>query len=275
MKRNDELVFDIGMHKGEDTAYYLRKGFKVVAFEANPELIEHCKARFSKDLTAGQLCIVEGAIASPSAGSHVTFFKNERSVWGTISADWSDRNMDLGAVSAQLTVSRVDIKDAIATHGMPHFIKIDIEGADNLVLEALNDFSDRPKYISIETDKESFASAKTQIEMMRQLGYSKFAIVEQSTIPNSTLRTKSLSGEDFEYTFEPHSSGAFGEDLGTTWQDADRAIKQHRWTSSLHYMLGDRAVVGQTAAFWLRRLYKVVTGRRGAVPGWQDTHAAL
>jgi hypothetical protein len=35
------LIFDMGLHKGEDTDFYLRKGFDVVAFEANPFLIEH------------------------------------------------------------------------------------------------------------------------------------------------------------------------------------------------------------------------------------------
>lgn len=31
-------VLDLGMHVGDDTAYYLRRGFNVVAVEANPEL---------------------------------------------------------------------------------------------------------------------------------------------------------------------------------------------------------------------------------------------
>jgi len=38
-----DLIFDIGSHKGEDTDFYLKKAFKVVAFEANPKLIAHCK----------------------------------------------------------------------------------------------------------------------------------------------------------------------------------------------------------------------------------------
>jgi hypothetical protein len=30
------LVFDLGMHRGLDTRFYLDKGFSVVALEANP-----------------------------------------------------------------------------------------------------------------------------------------------------------------------------------------------------------------------------------------------
>ena len=32
------IIFDIGMHCGEDTDFYLKKGFTVVGVEANPEL---------------------------------------------------------------------------------------------------------------------------------------------------------------------------------------------------------------------------------------------
>ncbi len=40
------LIFDIGMHKGEDSEYYLKKGFDVVAFEAHPGLISETKNHF-------------------------------------------------------------------------------------------------------------------------------------------------------------------------------------------------------------------------------------
>lgn len=31
---NKQLIFDIGFHKGEDTRYYLYKGYNVVAVDA-------------------------------------------------------------------------------------------------------------------------------------------------------------------------------------------------------------------------------------------------
>jgi len=35
-----QLIYDVGAQLGEDTDFYLRKGFKVVAIEANPPLAE-------------------------------------------------------------------------------------------------------------------------------------------------------------------------------------------------------------------------------------------
>ena len=64
---NPRLIYDFGMHKGEDTEYYLKKGFEVVSFEANPELAAHCRERFAEEIAAGRLTIVEGAVAPAAA----------------------------------------------------------------------------------------------------------------------------------------------------------------------------------------------------------------
>lgn len=37
---NNSLIIDVGMHTGRDTEFYLKKGFNVVAIEANPELVK-------------------------------------------------------------------------------------------------------------------------------------------------------------------------------------------------------------------------------------------
>jgi hypothetical protein len=31
-----DLIYDVGLHLGEDSEFYLKKGFNVVAVEANP-----------------------------------------------------------------------------------------------------------------------------------------------------------------------------------------------------------------------------------------------
>lgn len=41
---NPDLIFDLGMHHGHDSEYYLKKGFQVVAVEANPLLCARATA---------------------------------------------------------------------------------------------------------------------------------------------------------------------------------------------------------------------------------------
>src|SRR5258705_4089288 len=42
-----QLIYDVGAHEGQDTAFYLKKGFKVVAIEASPQLSAKLSEKFS------------------------------------------------------------------------------------------------------------------------------------------------------------------------------------------------------------------------------------
>jgi hypothetical protein len=54
----NDLVYDVGMNNGDDTAYYLSLGFRTVAIEANPELVKYAKARFAREIASGRLIIL-------------------------------------------------------------------------------------------------------------------------------------------------------------------------------------------------------------------------
>jgi hypothetical protein len=56
----DDLVYDVGMNNGDDTAYYLSLGFRVVAIDANPELVEQAKSRFANEIASQRLIILGG-----------------------------------------------------------------------------------------------------------------------------------------------------------------------------------------------------------------------
>ena len=43
--KHSNLIYDVGMNKGEETDFYLKKGFRVIGFEANPNLTESCRKR--------------------------------------------------------------------------------------------------------------------------------------------------------------------------------------------------------------------------------------
>ena len=42
---DEALIFDIGMNDGRDAAYYVSKGYRVVAIEADPTLAEQGQHR--------------------------------------------------------------------------------------------------------------------------------------------------------------------------------------------------------------------------------------
>jgi FkbM family methyltransferase len=269
------VVFDVGMHKGEDTEFYLKKGFDVVAFEANPELIAHCARRFGDDIAQGRLRIVEGAIAPETAGERLVFYKNaQKSVWGTIEASWADRNQRLGTESIKIEVPRTDLASAFQTYGMPYYLKIDIEGADHVVLQELQKCDDRPRFISIEAEKVDFAELRKTLTALQSLGYTAFKAIQQATIPDTKFVTTTVRGEPLSHVFAYGASGPFGEDLPGSWSGHDACLHQFETIFKLYRLFGDDGIVssapgGALLVRGLARLY------RKPLPGWYDIHATL
>ena len=273
MATNQGLVYDVGMHKGEDTDFYLRKGFDVVAFEADPKLIALCKARFRKEIADRRLVIVEGAIASAEAGETVTFYRSSLSVWGTTSPEWAARNRRAGETNAAVAIRRIDMDEAFSRYGVPHYLKVDVEGVDTLILEALSRQLDRPDFISIESEMRSFDGLVREFDLLERLGYTSFNLLQQETIPNSVMRTMDRDGKPFAYRFADHASGPFGDDLPQRWRSRSQALQDYKRVFAMYRLFGNDALVrrifGARAVRVLSRLL------RRPLPGWYDTHARL
>ncbi len=102
-----------------------------------------------------------GAIAPETLGDRLTFCKNvhPKTAQGTIDASWAERNAKISAGSVIVEVARVDIVDAFQSRGVPFYLKVDIEGADHLVLDGLRRLKDRPRHISIEAEAVDLLAA--------------------------------------------------------------------------------------------------------------------
>jgi FkbM family methyltransferase len=274
----DDLVFDVGLHTGDDTDYYLRKGFSVVAIEASPDLVETAKIRFHWAIDRGRLHLIDGAIAPASEGDKVTFYSSTHSDWGTISPAWASRNEMLEHPNEQTEVTRVDIAELYRSYGIPFFLKIDIEGLDRFVLEELKGFQDRPRYVSLESEKTDFSQLKAEMDLLKNLGYKKFKVVQQETIPGMKITTRTLDGQPFEYEFQRYSSGPFGDDLPPPWLTYLEALEEYRPIFRRYKYFGDYSAVRKLP--WkvqdrVRNLYRMTSGYGGPLPGWFDTHARL
>jgi FkbM family methyltransferase len=125
-----DLIYDVGMHSGEDTEFYLKKGFRVIAFEANSDLAASARSKFHDYIAKDKLVIVHGAIVDSSySGDTVEFYMNNKnSLWGTVSPYFAERNSALGADSTLIRVPRINFFNCLAKLGVPYYLKIDIEG---------------------------------------------------------------------------------------------------------------------------------------------------
>jgi FkbM family methyltransferase len=237
------------MHQGEDTEFYLQKGFNVIAFEADPDWVRACRHRLNEFIAQGQLTIIEGAILDldtiDAGRKKVQFYKNDKATaWGTVRVDWAERNARLGRSSSMIEVDGIDFAEVIQEHGVTHFMKIDIEGCDMVCINALRSFSKRPDYVSVESDKTSFANIKGEIDALTDLRYDSFQAVEQSAIPSSQSPPyPPTEGEYVAQCFAERSSGLFGCELGGKWKSKNEILCQYRAVWLGYYLLGDDGIM--------------------------------
>lgn len=275
--KHADLIYDVGMHKGEDTAYYLKKGFRVVGFEANPENAAHCRRRFSEAIAQERLTIVEGAIIetdfSGGETKKVKFYRNvDHSPWGSSSDDWAQRNEMMGTSNEIIEVEATDFKRCLEKYGVPYYLKADIVGLEIVCLSALTEFENKPDFISIRSEKFVFSKLEQEFDVLEQLGYDLFQAVQQDVSVLETL-IETKQGEKFIYHFDEGASGVFGQDLESAdWKSREQILKEYRRIFALYRMFGDYSYLRQSerGRRFIAQLERIL---RRPLPGWYDTHA--
>lgn len=162
------LIFDIGVNNGDDSSYYLYRGYRVVGVEANPTLNEALKIRFEREIKDQKFILVEGAISLTPAP--VRFYIND---WID---EWSASNKDIAGRSGLpvtgVVVEGITIESLFEKYGVPFYLKSDIEGGDAVVLESLTKDT-LPSYFSVE------ATCLDYLKKLYEFGYSKFKCIDQ------------------------------------------------------------------------------------------------
>ena len=273
--KDKNLIYDVGMHQGQDTDFYLKKGFKVISFEANPANIDFCKKKFARAIGERRLVIVEGAIVenAPANGQgKVGFYSNKNhSFWGSTSDDWAYRNEVLGTTNEMIEVGAVDFGQAVEQHGVPFYLKADIVGSEMICLRALLQFENKPEYLSIRSEKVIFNRLKEEFRLLEELGYDKFKAIQQS-FAHLKATFAAPDGDQLTHHFEEGGSGYFGEETAGRWKNSEQIIKEYRKIFTLYWLFGDYSYLIQTEK-GKKLIAQMERVARRPLPGWYDTHA--
>jgi FkbM family methyltransferase len=260
------LIFDVGLHNGEDTEFYLKKGFRVVGIEADPVLAEGCRKRFASAVASGQLIIVNKAVG-PEA-SRGTFYRNKlHSHLGTLDKDYAERNVRrFRAHSEAIEVEVIPIDAMFSQFGVPYYLKVDIEGMDTYALSSLTQLEAPPRYVSIESELHSWSGLGIQFSLFNSAGYNAFKIVKQHEVPNQWPPNPSLEGVYTAHRFEFGASGLFGEETPGAWLTSEAAVRRFRRIYLKQFFFGDEGLAAS-------RYSRGALRRLGLYVGWYDTHA--
>ena len=108
-----DLVYDVGMHNGNDTAFYLHHGFRVIAIDANPWAVDAAKRRFRSELTSRRLTILNVGIAE-TAGTGTFWICEGVSEWSSFYQKTASR---LGQKHYAIEVETRRFSDILDEHG--------------------------------------------------------------------------------------------------------------------------------------------------------------
>jgi FkbM family methyltransferase len=251
-----DLIFDVGMNNGDDTAYYLHKGYRVVAVEADPTLVDKARDRFADHVRSGQLELVNVAIG-PERTTAPFWICETNSEWNSFTRALASRR---GCPHHAIDVQCCPFRDLLDRYGVPSYLKVDIEGHDHYCVADLRS-DDLPSYVSLE-----MAQVET-LFALRDLGYTGFKLIKQddhnqlvvdlfsakallkrrlrpypaifrlgqwaSLISHRTAVARPAPADDSAWRFAIGSSGPFGEDTAGHWQSCDEAV--YTWVT---YQLG-------------------------------------
>jgi FkbM family methyltransferase len=135
--KKGDLCFDVGAHLGNRTRVLAELGCKVVAVEPHPYLAKYLREKLAPNPNV----VVEEAAVASLAGVATLYYQPRNLTISSLNLDWPEkltgRASRSPAFSEGVTVAAVTLADLIAKHGVPKYMKLDIEGADVEVLKTL------------------------------------------------------------------------------------------------------------------------------------------
>ena len=235
------LIFDVGLHKGLDAKFYAQKGFRVIGLEANPAMCVEAGVLLAAEIATGQVKIVEKALWD-RAGEEITFYTNaEKDDWGSAYRGIAEKGM---YTAKEIRVPTLTLADLFDAHGVPYYIKCDIEGGDAILVRQLLMDKRRPAFVSIE------AMTLLDLATLAACGYDRFQIVNQQYNWNVQPPDPPREGKFAAAQFTGHMSGLFGRELpANRWFSIDEVSERFLMWSRLR-LLDDMLA-----------------------PGWLDFHA--
>jgi FkbM family methyltransferase len=273
----EKLVYDVGMETGDDTAFYLSRGCRVVGIEANPYLFPMLKERFAAELKQGLLYIINKAVSNVSGT--VQFAANrDRTQFSSMATDFIERYANQGDKLDFIEVEVVSLADILRRYGIPYYLKIDVEGMDMACVETLHSFNERPQYLSLESCVTSgiaeFEKAFSELAHLWVLGYRHFKYVDQAALGELGGRLLQAEGTSIHYKHRHGNSGPFGEEAPGTWLDIEHTLHAMRRHIGYQNTLG---FGGKRSKRFLSKIGNRLRRYSKGLPShsWYDLHARM
>jgi len=221
MKR---VIYDVGSNNGDDIPYYLMKADKVVAIEANPELSDCIKQKYSQEIIDGRLIVENCAVTDRENMGEVDFYIYTSQPHLHVFGQFPPPSQDKLSEFTKIKVLSKSITGLVNEHGYPYYMKIDVnENYEVPLLKSLFSSGIRPKFISAESH-----TMDVFLTLVREGQYRFFKMVDCSLISEiykDCLIDLYNQDTKVKYSFPHHSAGPFENDINGEWMNTDDLFK--------------------------------------------------
>ncbi|NDE14532.1 FkbM family methyltransferase [bacterium] len=201
------LIFDIGANVGAWALANLTPTTTIISVEASPITFQQLKAKVAREPKIVPLNFAVCQSETPT----ITFYHcTAAGTISTLDKDWlsspESRFGNYRTSIQEVTVPTKSIDALIAEYGMPDILKIDVEGAEHLVLQSL---SIKVPLLCFEWAAEWKEKNIACINRLLELGFRQFAVQYED-----------------KYTWRPHE---FSDDANSIISIFNTAVSKKEW----------------------------------------------
>jgi FkbM family methyltransferase len=275
----NDLIFDVGCNNGDDTDFYLKKGFRVVAIDADQALCDAVSKRFAAEISSGRCEVIYGAVGEKT-GDTVTFYIcDNKTDWNTCDPYFVEQNEKEGAKYRTVVVPTINVAELMVTRGTPYYVKIDIEGADAIPLQTMAGKKNIPTYASIEIAQHDLSVGLGQIRLLKSLGYTQFNFFNQGMRHAVKAPFPAREGNYAAFDGNAVTTGLFGKELGGTWLDLPAAEKRFAGIHNRYVFFRENRLYSKDGTFGGTLISKIHNRVRRHLLGdpvaWYELHSRV
>ena len=242
-----KVIFDIGANKGQNLSYFLDKADIVVAIEANINLVKQIKSDFKQFIDNKKLIVENVALIDDENVKNIDFYISKES--DVLSTLYPDDKSKFYKQEVRCEKASLLINNYLKNYDISQieYIKIDIEGADQLVLKDLLKNNILCENLSVECH---------EVEVLELLLNSNFKSFKFLKCDDVTLKKNieiiNKLNEKKIINFDIHSSGPYGDDIpgdyydknsilnyflnkGFGWKDIHCSLKEKKYIPKIQY----------------------------------------
>ena len=174
------LCFDIGANIGDTVQWFLDNGYdKVVAVEPGAEAFPQMFSKFNDDSR-----VIMHYLAVSNQPGPLEFWNSNWHPISSASKSWvTDSRFSGKCVWNAVTKNAVTLDELIELHGVPDFLKVDVEGYELEVFKGLT--WSGIKTIAFEWSEEEYTQLNDIIDYLKSLGYLEFSFTYADNLSDS------------------------------------------------------------------------------------------